>query len=307
MIKRISLVLIYISSLASYAQDFERNIIKANEAYRNHKFVESTRLYENAFRDREGTSEHYYNAACSYALTGDTVMSMEYLHTAAEKGWRNLDHLLNDVDLNGLHGVQGWDSVLSIVYANSEAHNQGLDMELKEQLESIYIKDQTLRKLMGEAMQKFGKGSREMVYLWELISYQDSINEAEVTCIIDKRGWAGRSLVGNRANLVLWVVLQHAPMDTQEKYLPLLKKSVRQGESDGAHLALLEDRILMRKGMPQIYGSQIVTDSESGRQKIYRLEDPQFVDRRREKVGLGPLAEYVKRWGIEFDIPQEER
>jgi hypothetical protein len=44
---------------------------------------------------------------------------------------------------------------------------------------------------------------------------------------------------------------------------------VKKGESSGGHLALLEDRIQMRNGKPQIYGSQITRDEETGKQVVY--------------------------------------
>jgi hypothetical protein len=178
---------------------------------------------------------------------------------------------------------------------------------LKEQLEQIYVRDQMLRQLYRDAEEKFGKESDEMKYFWQLVSEQDSLNEIEVIKIIKEKGWVGKSLVGGQANMTLWLVIQHAPLETQEKYLPLLKKSVLEGESSGSHLALLEDRIQMRNDKPQTYGSQITTDKETGKQVVYQIWEPEYVNQRRKEVGLGPIEDYVKRWGINWTIEQKEK
>ena len=58
----------------------------------------------------------------------------------------------------------------------------------------------------------------------------------------------------------------------------------------------------LRKGNKQVYGSQIGQDAETGLYYVSPLEDPDNVDKRREKVGLGPLADYVLRWNIVWEV-----
>ena len=161
--------------------------------------------------------------------------------------------------------------------------------------------------MVSAARDKFGKESEEMEYFWDLMAQQDSLNEIEVTEIIEKRGWVGKSLVGGEANTALWAVIQHAPLEMQEKYLPLLKESVLKGESVGGHLALLEDRILMRNDKPQIYGSQLTPDKVTGKPVVYEIKDPEYVNQRRKEIGLGPIQDYIKRWGVEWTVEQKEK
>ena len=262
--------------------------------------------YEKAFNIEEGSASQYYNAACSWALSGDTIQSIKNLKLSADKGWKNLKHIKRDKDLSSLYETEEWSVILKKVQANLDEYEKDFDKPLKEQLEQIYVRDQMLRQLYRDAEDKFGKESDEMNYFWELVSEQDSINELEVINIIEQKGWVGKSLVGGQANMTLWLVIQHAPLETQEEYLPLLKKSVLEGESSGSHLALLEDRIQMRNGKPQIYGSQITTDKETGEQVVYEVWEPEYVNQRRKEVGLGPIEDYVKRWGIEWTIEQKE-
>ena len=68
---------------------------------------------------------------------------------------------------------------------------------------------------------------------------------------------------------------------------------------------MMEDIILMNAGKPQIYGTQVSSISGSP-WVLYELAKPEFVNKRREKVGLGPIEDYLKKFGIDFNEPQIE-
>ena len=62
----------------------------------------------------------------------------------------------------------------------------------------------------------------------------------------------------------------------------------------------MEDRMLMDKGEKQKYGSQLRMDNESGEWELWPIEDPEKVNNRRAEVGLEPIEEYVRHFGIEY-------
>ena len=66
-------------------------------------------------------------------------------------------------------------------------------------------------------------------------------------------------------------------------------------------LALLIDRIEVRNERPQIYGSQVGRDEETGEYYFGWIKNPHKVDSIRAEVGLGPLQEYADRWDFTFD------
>lgn len=179
--------------------------------------------------------------------------------------------------------------------------DQPVDSVLRQELEQIAVKDQTLRLLLPNVAERFGKGSDEENYIWTLIHREDSICLYKTIRILEEYGWLGKSRVGVKANQSLWLVIQHADIAIQESYLPLLRESVEMGESEGWHLAFLEDRILMRRNKKQVYGTQTIWDKEIGQLRVYPIQDVENVNIRREQIGLEPIEDYAKANGYFFD------
>lgn len=170
------------------------------------------------------------------------------------------------------------------------ASSQGIDTTaIKNELAAIFERDQKTR-----------KGSDSVAF----VQYIDSCNLAAVESLIAKYGWPGKSFVGAKGNNTVWLVIQHADLATQEKYLPMMKESVAKNESRSVDLAYLEDRIRMRKGEKQLYGTQ-VSFNKTGGQEIWPIEDEKNVNQRREKLGLEPMEEYAKYFGIEYKLPEK--
>ena len=62
-----------------------------------------------------------------------------------------------------------------------------------------------------------------------------------------------------------------------------------------ADAATLQDRMLMREGKKQIYGTQTKTGQKDGKQVCYvwPVEEPATVDSLRRSVGLPSMQEYL--------------
>jgi hypothetical protein len=82
----------------------------------------------------------------------------------------------------------------------------------------------------------------------------------------------------------------------------MMREAVSKGNAKASSLALLEDRVALRKGQKQIYGSQIGRDQETGEYYVLPLIDPDNVDQRRAKVGLGTIQDYISNWGMTWDV-----
>ncbi|MBI9035807.1 MAG: hypothetical protein JEZ03_15200 [Bacteroidales bacterium] len=58
------------------AQTFDELIRNGDKFYDEEKYLESAKEYEKAFNLEEGNAGQYYNAACSWALTSDTIQAI---------------------------------------------------------------------------------------------------------------------------------------------------------------------------------------------------------------------------------------
>jgi hypothetical protein len=172
-------------------------------------------------------------------------------------------------------------------------------------LDSILHYDQGIRIELDLRIRAHGQQSKEVQELFGLIRYIDSVNCIKVTKILDEHGWLGINEIGSSGNTTLFLVIQHSDLQVQEKYLPMMRQAVEDGKAEASSLALLEDRVLLGQGKKQLYGSQIEYDPLTLKYLVSPIEDEPNVNKRRAEVGLDPLEDYVKIWGIEYVLPKE--
>lgn len=203
--------------------------------------------------------------------------------------------------------------VLVIILSSCKSNNFDTTKEIKlpkdfksisRLLDSIHDEDQKYRKELNLLSKNHEWESDKIKEQWKKIRKSDLENLKIVKNILDKHGWISSSKIGQKANSTLFLVIQHSDQETQEKYLPMMRKAVENNKANPASLALLEDRVALGKGELQIYGSQIGTDQVTGEIYVLPLLDPVNVNNRRAKVGLGTIEDYVSYWKIEWDIEE---
>lgn len=290
-------------------QDFAINqyrkfTTKADSLYNAKDYKNSGHAYSSAFKYASSSNDRY-NAACSWALAGYPDSAFFQLNLIASN-YHDYNHISTDSDLNSLHNDERWIPLIEIIKHSKEKSEEKRNKPLVAKLDSIYNDDQSYRIKAQELQKKHGSNSEEFKALWKTVHIKDSINLIKVTTILDKYGWLGSEEVGSQGNTTLFLVIQHADLKTQEKYLPMMREAVKNGKAYGSSLALLEDRIEIRNGRKQIYGSQIGM-TEDNKYYVSPLLDPDNVNKRRASVGLGTLEEYVKNWGIKWDVEQYKK
>lgn len=300
---------ILLSISHAQCQDYEKSDSLVNKAYALYKAREyeiSAKLYIQGFDALGGLAYPYdrYNAACSFALAGDSSNAFYHLFNLAEGGakFKNYSHISIDPDLHSLHVSKRWDILLNIVSANKYEAEKDLDQKLIAILDTVLIEDQKYRMEINGIKEEFGWESPEMKAHFKTMREKDSVNLMLVRQIIDERGWLGKDVIGEEGNGALFLVIQHADADIQVNYLPIMREAVENGNAYASDLALLEDRVALTSGEKQIYGSQIGYNKETGEYYIEPIKDPDRVDERRAEVGLRPLADYVNSWGIIWDV-----
>ncbi len=151
--------------------------------------------------------------------------------------------------------------------------------------------------------------SLEMILDWESDTVQQAYRDqaamgdrhlARLEQIVTEFGWPSQSLFGSEAVSAAFIVVQHSDPEQMEKYLPMIKAAAQLGEISRGAAATMEDRILVFRGEPQIYGTQVCPDPVRGGLALSPLADPSRVDSLRADVGLPPLFDYLKQFGIEY-------
>ena len=284
---------------------------EAVSLFASKNYKQSAEKYKEAFDQLDGKAYpgDRYNAACSYALANEIDNSFFHLFYLAENPeikYNNLNHISIDTDLNVLHGDKRWRDLIEIIKSNKQEYEKDLDKPLVATLDTIYQEDQKYRQQIGEIENKYGWESDEMKALWKIINEIDSINLVKVEKILAERGWLGPKVIGTQGNMTLFLVIQHSDLETQLKYLPIMREAVKVGNASSSDLALLEDRVAIRQGERQIYGSQIGYDEEAGEYYVSPLIEPEKVNERRAEVGLGTIEEYVSNWGMTWDLEKHK-
>lgn len=174
--------------------------------------------------------------------------------------------------------------------AKSVSSQSKLDKKLIAELTEVYYTDQQYR-------------SREFYYKrdFKKMKEVDSLNLIKVKRIIDERGWLGPDIIGVRGSKTLFLVIQHSDLETQLKYIPLIREAVKNGNADPIQLAYLEDRIAMGQDKKQLYGTQVKKDEVTGQYYLAPLKNPTEVNKRRSDLGLGPIENYIKKWDIDWE------
>lgn len=195
---------------------------------------------------------------------------------------------------------------------------KSFDPTLKRQLDSVMAVDQKYRNIIefGSATIKDSiavKWRLENVKsvddsLWSIQKSLDSTNLLFVERTIKKRGYPGKSIVGEPASETAWYVIQHSRKIKQ--YFSTIQKAGRDGELEQYLVAKMEDRLLTEENKPQIYGTQAiglpVMDSIShklvNRNYIWPIKDDLHVNELRKKAGFKEtIEENARRLNAIYD------
>ncbi|MFT3947845.1 MAG: hypothetical protein QM763_12825 [Agriterribacter sp.] len=175
-------------------------------------------------------------------------------------------------------------------------------LTLNNELHNIYRLDQQYR----EQLSNLPPTSTMTMELWKKQNLLDSINLIRVTKVLDSIGFPHKPLFDDSAGTATFMVIQHATLQQQEKYLPLFQTAADQNQIKPSLVALMVDRVRVGKGQKQIYGTQAVPikDPKTGymtdKYELAPIEDEENVNQRRLKVGLPTIEEGAKELGVDY-------
>ena len=294
-------------SATSRAQ-YNTYIQKADSLFFRGEYTQSSAMFEKAFQTGQSIEgKDLYNAACAAALSGKTDVAFSRLWARMEKepNWYSKS-FKDDEDLASLHNDARWQAFAdSMTVRQKRVERRYTDQELRQRLQRIIKADQGIRQEWFLANQAKPRDKAKIDAILREMQRVDSLNQVEICDILDKRGFVGREAVGEACE-VFWTIIQHAPLETERKYLPLFQKAAARGDIAPWQVATMEDRIAMFEGRPQKYGSQLVV-ADDGTQTVYQLLNPKKVDEWRREKGMGPLADYLKSMGVKMPKQVKEK
>lgn len=185
-----------------------------------------------------------------------------------------------------------------------------INYNLKDKLEYILLKDQGVRAIIENDFSqdeidewlkkvKLTRQDIEGSAKFNLMRKFDSINLIEIESIISKYGYPSKNEVGD-TNKAIFYVIQHS--NKIDKYLPLFRKASENGDLKKTALAMMEDRNLMEKGLPQIYGTQVHGRPNKKGVYVYivwPIKNPDSVNIRRKEIGF---TETVEKYAEQLDV-----
>jgi hypothetical protein len=169
---------------------------------------------------------------------------------------------------------------------------------LRAELLQLREADQAARAGFAEAV------SRNDAAYGQRLQESDLKRETRLKAIVAAEGWPTVALVGQDGTETAWLLLQHATdTEWQASMLPILERAAEAGDVRRSDLALLTDRVLLKSGRAQRYGSSFSVTG--GKLVADPIEDEHSVDARRAAVGLPPMADYAKMLATMNGLPVE--
>jgi hypothetical protein len=121
----------------------------------------------------------------------------------------------------------------------------------------------------------------------------DGENTEYLIKLVQEVGWIDNERFGRKAALGAFLIVQHSGhLQLMMAALPEIEKDLKKKVGDPQDYALLYDRLQLRLGGKQRYGSQLGRN-QNGEAVVLPLEDKAKVEQFRKEIGLFPLAQYL--------------
>jgi len=272
---------------------------------------DAIKAYKIDFVSNPTNSKNTYNLACALALTYIKKDSAYYyLNIALENDYSLW--ALADNDLISLTDDLRWrDIEKQQLNKYQEKNGKIKHPKYAIQLLQLIMKDQALDYQMDLAKTYFMKNGNVPHWYYPIAQTKQDIaanNFKKMDSLIMHYGWPTYSTVGKLAADAPLLIINHHESDAiRIKYLDKIKNACITSEGSCMEYAKIQDRILVNNNQPQIYGMQFRYNDQRVLEP-FPIENPEFVDQRRLKIGLEPLKYYLKRKiNYDWNVIQQEK
>ena len=165
-------------------------------------------------------------------------------------------------------------------------------------LAEVWNDDQQPRQQMVELTKAVTvEGRTELIDSLILVNDIVERNDAKNIKVVDKILKSGLPQgLSEESYKTIWIVIDHATLEKQEQYLPLVYQMATAGYIGLDEYAILYDRVAMGKNSPQRYGSQLVQFGNADNLQLYvwPIENVEELDSLRNTVGMSSFNKYLK-------------
>jgi len=207
-----------------------------------------------------------------------------------------VDEFGNTISRDSLSFLYRKFDLAETAFVNSIGQVKEIHFKQKDPIEILEINCKQITSKL-DSIEKLDQANRN--------KYNPSVDHSNLQFVISVIETCGMPNNYNELNAI-FLVLQHNHSIYQKKYIPLLREKSAQGLIVKSKIAMMEDRILMNDGAPQIYGTQVTRRNGNESWKLYDLYEPEKVNYRRKEIGLGPIENYLENFDISFNIEQTE-
>ncbi|MEM6782955.1 MAG: hypothetical protein AAF624_04375 [Bacteroidota bacterium] len=283
---------------AAFAQDDDETptdpsdaLMQARATYSDGNYAACARSYAAVIDLGVVNDGVAYNAACCFALAGDTEQAFVYLQQSLDAGWRDADHMQADSDLDALHDDPRWTEAVADAEANYAAYVSTINQELME----MHAADQSERRALM-------RGELD----WDVVTPNDDRRRARVYEMVE----AGE-IVAAADYFHAAMIFQHGRDSTD--YRNARDFAQRAYDLDPSHstaswlIAAATDRYLWSMDQPQVYGTQSTKDDD-GRWTLDPLDANGVTEVERVARGVTLQAAYdrVARMNAQLDAESVE-
>ena len=291
-------------SLCFFQAAFGQSIISEADSLKEQGLLMPALMKYSQAMTQNPSGELMYKVASTSALLWTSAMrdtAFVYLNYALQND--STLEALYDPDFLSLIEDPRWENIEDTQINKYEAKNEPIRNEpFARELFQMIIKDQGYMYAGNIERKKYirngGYFSTPAIFpvlAMEEENHKD--NKKRLLELLGKYGWPTASEVTEYAAAGAALIINHTTYELRSKYFPMLEEAFKKGEAQPLRYAKMRDRLLVEEGKKQLYGTQI--KFENLVREPYPIKDPEYVDKRREAIGLGPLRPYLK---AKFDI-----
>lgn len=289
-------VVIFFCNIGLFAQNA---MIIADSLHVEGNYKIELKYRQSIYNSSPTNSGNIYNLACCYALLKNKDSAFYYLNKSIDLG-QDEGWAVADCDLFNLHEDTRWGEIENKLENIYKEKNSKINTQLGWDIAKMFFKDQAHKAASDNIMKKYGIPSPQMDSCNRVIGNVDSLNILALEKIFDKYGWTNKELIGLEGSERVFIIILHAPLIYQVKYFEMVKNAVGQGDLQKSSIAYLTDKILIKEGKKQLYGTQLKYSHQTKSYEFKPIEDENNVNNRRKEYGLGPIEDYAKNFGFEY-------